>query len=75
MHPKRSPCAQQQRRIRSHVHHSDAYAFFNLLTRPELLGEVASLVPPIENGCSPQPRRCRCFSRRRSVRIARARRR
>ncbi|MEK9142158.1 MAG: IS4 family transposase [Nitrospirota bacterium] len=46
MHPKRSPCAQQHRRIRSHVHNSDAYAFFNLLTRPELLGEVASLVPP-----------------------------
>ncbi|MEK6801838.1 MAG: IS4 family transposase [Nitrospirota bacterium] len=46
MHPKRSPCAQQQRRIRSHVHDSDASAFFNLLTRPELLGEVESLVPP-----------------------------
>jgi len=45
MHPKRSPCAQQQRRIRRHVHNSDAYAFFNLLTRPELLGEVASLLP------------------------------
>lgn len=46
MHSKRSPCVQQQRRIRRRVHSSDAYAFFNLLTRPELLGEVESLLPP-----------------------------
>lgn len=46
MSPKRSPCAQQQRRIRSHVHNSDADAFFNLLTRPELLSEIESLLPP-----------------------------
>lgn len=45
MHPTRSLCAQQQRRIRKHVHNSDAATFFNLLTRPELLGEVESLVP------------------------------
>lgn len=45
MHPKRSACAQQQRRVRSHAHNSDAYAFFNLLTSPELLGEVESLLP------------------------------
>ena len=42
---KRSPCAQPHRRIRRHVHNSDAYTFFNLLTRPELLGEVESLLP------------------------------
>jgi hypothetical protein len=46
MHPKRSPCAPQQRRIRHHVHHSNAHTFFNLLTHPEVLGEVAALVPP-----------------------------
>jgi hypothetical protein len=45
MHPKRRACAQQQRRVRSHSHNSDAYAFFNLLTSPELLGEVESLLP------------------------------
>ena len=45
MHPKRSACAQQQRRVRSHAHNSDAYAFFNLLTSPGLLGEVESLLP------------------------------
>lgn len=46
MHLKRSPCAPQQRRIRHHVHHSNAHTFFNLLTRPEVLGEVESLLPP-----------------------------
>ena len=45
MHPKRSLCAQQQR-IRRHAYNSDAYTFLNLLTRPELLTEVAPLVPP-----------------------------
>lgn len=46
MHPKQSPCTPQQRRIRHHVHHSNAHTFFNLLTRPEVLGEVSALVPP-----------------------------
>ena len=45
MHPKHSRRAQQQRRIRNHIQHSDTDTFFNLLTRPELLGEVESLVP------------------------------
>jgi hypothetical protein len=43
--PKHSRRAQQQRRIRNHIQHSDTDTFFNLLTRPELLGEVESLVP------------------------------
>jgi len=46
MHPKQSPRAQQQRRIRSHIHRSNADTFLNLLTRSELLGEVESLLPP-----------------------------
>lgn len=46
MHPKHSPRAQQQRHIRSHVHRSNAETFFHLLTRPELLGEGESLMPP-----------------------------
>ena len=37
---------QQRRRVRSHVHTSDAYAFFNLLTGPELLEQVESVLPP-----------------------------
>jgi len=46
MHPKRNLCTPQQRRIRRHVQNSDAHTFFNLLTRPEMLGEVESLLPP-----------------------------
>lgn len=45
MHPNASACAQQQRRVRGHVRNTDAYAFFNLLTSAELLGEVESLLP------------------------------
>ena len=44
MHPNRQSCVQQQR-IHSHVKNSDSYTFFNLLTCPELLDEVESLLP------------------------------
>jgi Transposase DDE domain len=37
--------AQQQRRILSRARNSDAYAFFNLLTGPELFDKVESLLP------------------------------
>jgi hypothetical protein len=37
---------QVQRHIRERARHSDAYAFFNLLTAPDLLDEVESLLPP-----------------------------
>jgi len=37
--------AQQQRRVRAQVGNSDAYAFFNLLTGPELFDKVESLLP------------------------------
>ena len=50
MHPIPSACMRQQRRVRQHVREearaSDAYAFFNLLTGPDLLDEVESLLPP-----------------------------
>jgi hypothetical protein len=36
----------QQHRVRAQVKGSDAYAFFNLLTGPELLDQVESLLPP-----------------------------
>lgn len=35
----------QQKRIRQHATNSDAYSFFNLLTSPELLDQVESLLP------------------------------
>ena len=37
--------AQQQRRVRAQVDDSDSYAFFNLLTGPELLDKVESVLP------------------------------
>lgn len=36
----------QQQRVRKLVHDSDAYAFFNLLTGPELFDQVESVLPP-----------------------------
>ena len=35
----------QQQRVRSYARNSDAYAFFNLLTGPELLDKVESILP------------------------------
>lgn len=45
MDPIRRACAHQQRRVHSHVSNSDSYAFFNLLTDPELLSPVESMLP------------------------------
>lgn len=45
MHPNPRECAQQQNRVRRRADQSDAYAFFNLLTGPELLDPVESLLP------------------------------
>jgi len=45
MNPIRHACALQQRRVRSHASNSDPYTFFNLLTGPELLDRVDSLLP------------------------------
>lgn len=44
MHPNPRVRVQQQR-VRRRAEYSDAYAFFNLLTSPELLDEVESLLP------------------------------
>jgi len=41
----RNARVQQQQRVRQQVHNSDAYAFFNLLTGPELLDQVESVLP------------------------------
>ncbi len=45
MHPNPRLRAQQQSRVRQRANDSDAYAFFNLLTGPELLTQVESLLP------------------------------
>lgn len=45
MHPNPRARAQQQARVRRRADRSDAFAFFNLLTSPELLDRVESLLP------------------------------
>ncbi len=40
-----NPCARTQQRIRSRAAETDSYAFFNLLTGPQLLEQVESLLP------------------------------
>jgi hypothetical protein len=45
MHPNQRAGLHQQQRVRRHVSNSDSYTFFNLLTGPELLGQVESLLP------------------------------
>jgi len=45
MHIKRSVARHQRAQIGKHAANSDSYTFFNLLTGPELLEEVESLLP------------------------------
>ena len=45
MHLKRSVAGHQRAQIGKHAANSDSYTFFNLLTGPELLEEVESLLP------------------------------
>lgn len=45
MHPNQRVCLHQQQRVRHHAANSDAYAFFNLLTSPQLLEPVEALLP------------------------------
>ena len=45
MHPNLRARAQQQQRVRRRVAQSDAYAFFNILTSPELLEQVEARLP------------------------------
>nr|WP_051079927.1 hypothetical protein [Thioalkalivibrio thiocyanodenitrificans] len=45
MHPTRRACAHQQRRVRRCATHTDSYQFFNLLTSPDLLEPLESLLP------------------------------
>ena len=45
MHLNQCVRAQQQRGVHRRVVNSDSYEFFNLLTGPELLGQVETLLP------------------------------
>jgi len=45
LHPTQRACLHQQHRVRHHATTHDAYAFFNLLTGPEFLDPVESLLP------------------------------
>ena len=45
MHDSIGNCRAQQRRIRAQARGSDAYAFFNVLTGPELFDKVESVLP------------------------------
>jgi len=45
MHASRKPADEQRRRVHRVAQRCDAYAFFNVLTAPELLDEVEALLP------------------------------
>ena len=45
MHPSQRARLHQQKRVKAQAENSDTYAFFNLLTGPEFLDHVESLLP------------------------------
>ncbi len=45
MHPNQRACIHQQKGLTTYATASDSYAFFNLLTGPEFLNQVESLLP------------------------------
>ena len=45
MHPNQRAAMRQQQRVLDHADNTDAGAFFNLLTGPQLLDRVDALVP------------------------------
>ncbi|RDH84222.1 MAG: IS4 family transposase, partial [endosymbiont of Seepiophila jonesi] len=45
MHPSQHVRIHQQKRISAHAANSDSYELFNLLTGPEFLDKVESLLP------------------------------
>ena len=45
MYPSQRRCIRQQQRVRRHAANTDAHAFFNLLTGPQLLDRVEALLP------------------------------
>ena len=45
MHASQRPVMRQQQRVRRYASNADAYAFFNLLTGPQLFDRVEALLP------------------------------
>ena len=45
MYPNHHAAARQRQRIQRHATDTDSYAFFNLLTGPQLLDEIEALLP------------------------------
>ena len=45
MYPNQSPSPFQQKHISQYAASSDSFAFFNLLTSPDLFNKVESLLP------------------------------
>ena len=45
MHPIQRPAVRQQQLIQQQAANTDSYAFFNLLTGPQLLDGIESLLP------------------------------
>jgi len=45
MHPSHHAAARQRQLVRCHAADTDAYAFFNVLTGPQLLDGIEALLP------------------------------
>ena len=45
MYPSQRLCVQQQQRVRHRAASTDSYAFFNLLTGPQLFDRMEALLP------------------------------
>jgi hypothetical protein len=55
MNPRPQAVIHQQQRARRHTSNTDAYAFFNLLTGPELFDPVELLLPVHRERLFPPP--------------------
>ena len=66
-----SASAQQQRRIRTRAARTDSYAFFNLLTSPQFLEQVESLLPAHRERLFPPTETLSMFLARRAGRCHR----
>ena len=53
MHPRQRLALRQQQRIVYHAGNTDSYAFFNLLTGPQLFDEVEALLPDLRERLFP----------------------
>lgn len=70
MKPTWSAGTRQQRRVLKQAEKAAACGFFNLLTSPEVLADLDSLLHEHRGRCFRLPRHYRCSWRRRSRRTA-----